>query len=451
MSKNNLLTVLILAGLVLGVLVGQFVLYDPIPDHRIDDAHWTKQMGDLVLIRPLTLMIIPLILVSVVSGVTRIGDPSKLGVVGGATVTYYLATMFAAVILGAILVTTIRPGAGLPPDTVAALKAEGVERYAGSETVRAAAETAQSTTLGEAWLNILRQMVPSNIVEEMANTRALGVIVFAVLIGLAIAAGGERTRQAAAFFDAMFEAMMLLVRWIIWLTPIGVFMLAAWTVGKIGLGELLAPLGRYMLVVLVGLAIHGFITLPAVLYVFTRVNPYRFMWRMRRALMTAFGTDSSSATLPVTIDNAEREGECSRRASNFVLPLGATVNMDGTALYEAVAVVFLFQLYGVTLSLDELVIVVITATLAAIGAAGIPSAGLVTMVIVIAAVNGSLAATGGASAPQLPIAAIGIILGVDRILDMCRTTINVWGDAVGAKIITRLAPDEADDRGKAMA
>ncbi len=190
-----------------------------------------------------------------------------------------------------------------------------------------------------------------------------------------------------------------------------------------------------------GLFLHGAIVLPAVLLLFTRRNPFRYMWQMRRALMTAFGTDSSAATLPVTIESAEGEGGCSRKAAHFVLPLGATVNMDGTALYEAVAVVFLFQLYGIDLSFGELVIVVITATLAAIGAAGIPSAGTVTMIIVITAVNTVLRGQGVAESELLPIAAIGVILGVDRIVDMCRTTVNVWGDAVGAKIITKLAPD----------
>jgi Na+/H+-dicarboxylate symporter len=165
---------------------------------------------------------------------------------------------------------------------------------------------------------------------------------------------------------------------------------------------------------------------------------------MRKALLTAFGTDSSSATLPVTIETAIDEGGCSKRSSNFVLPLGATVNMDGTALYEAVAVVFMFQLWGIELGVGELVIVVVTATLAAVGAAGIPSAGLVTMVIVVTAVNTSLA---GRGIQPLPLEAIGVIIGVDRILDMCRTTVNVWGDAVGARIITRLAPDDDDPGG----
>jgi Na+/H+-dicarboxylate symporter len=284
----------------------------------------------------------------------------------------------------------------------------------------------------------LYQIVPVNIFQDMVNGQPLGIIAFAIAFGLAITAGGDKTKAARDICNACFEGLMILVRWVIWLTPIGVFFLVAWTVGKIGFASIKGPLGWYMATVLIGLAVHGFVILPLVLYVFSGKNPYQFMWQMKRALMTAIGTDSSSATLPVTIDAAENEGECSKRAANFVLPLGATVNMDGTALYEAVAVVFLFQLFGIDLDISQLAVVVITATLAAIGAAGIPSAGLVTMVIVITAVNMNL--TGSADGP-LPIAAIGIIIGVDRILDMCRTAVNVWGDAVGAKIITRIAPD----------
>jgi Na+/H+-dicarboxylate symporter len=231
---------------------------------------------------------------------------------------------------------------------------------------------------------------------------------------------------------------MKLVEWILWLAPVGVFCLVAWSVARIGSVALLGPLSQYMGTVFVGLLVHGLITLPLVLWAFTRVNPFWYMARMKLALMTAFGTDSSSATLPVTMETAETEGGVSKKASGFVLPLGATINMDGTALYEAVAVVFLFQAFGIDLTGIELIIIVITATLAAIGAAGIPSAGLVTMVIVVEAVNTSL----GNTVPHLPLAAVGIILGVDRILDMCRTTVNVWGDAVGAKIISGIMPDE---------
>ena len=424
---TNLLTVLILLGLVAGALFGEFMLFNPeLGTQRLD---WLEEVGNIVLIRPLKLLIVPLILFSVISGITRIGDPAKLGLVGISTLVYYLATMFMAVSLGAFLVTWIEPG--ILPEAIK-------QTLIGSGDIPAAIESAPST-LGSAWMNILYQIIPDNIFEDMVKVRPLGIIVFAIAFGLAITAGGDKTKAARDICNATFEGLMILVRWIIWLTPIGVFFLVAWTVGKIGFESIKGPLGWYMTTVLVGLAIHGFLILPLVLWIFSSKNPYRFMWQMKRALMTAIGTDSSSATLPVTIDTAESEGECSKRAANFVLPLGATINMDGTALYEAVAVVFLFQFYGIELEFSQLIIVVITATLAAIGAAGIPSAGLVTMVIVISAVNMNL--TGSPDGP-LPIAAIGLIIGVDRILDMCRTAVNVWGDAVGAKIITRLTPDE---------
>jgi len=428
--STNVLTILILVGLVAGAIVGEYMLFNPELDvSRLD---WLKEVGNIVLIRPLKLLIVPLILFSVISGITRIGDPAKLGLVGISTLVYYLATMFMAVSLGALLVTWIEPG--ILPEAVK-------QTLISSGDIPAAIANAPNT-LGSAWMNILYQIVPVNIFEDMVKVRPLGIIMFAIAFGLAITAGGEKTKAARDICNATFEGLMILVRWIIWLTPIGVFFLVAWTVGKIGFDSIKGPLGWYMITVLVGLGIHGFLVLPLVLWLFSgnrKGNPYQFMWRMKRALMTAIGTDSSSATLPVTIDTAEGEGECSKRAANFVLPLGATINMDGTALYEAVAVVFLFQFYGIELEFSQLLIVVITATLAAIGAAGIPSAGLVTMVIVISAVNMNL--TGSPDGP-LPLAAIGLIIGVDRILDMCRTAVNVWGDAVGAKIITRIAPDD---------
>ncbi len=447
MAKGNWLTLLIVLGLVAGVLVGQFLLFDP--DQPAGDT--LRQLGNLILIRPLMLLIGPLILVSVVVGVTSIGDPSRLGLVGGATIVYYIVTMLLAVVLGTAMVSSFEPGAGLDPAHAQALRADGQSQFeAMDEAQRAAMEAANESGLTGAWLNIVRQVVPDNVVADMAANppRALGIIVFALLLGLALAAGGEKTRPAVQFFDAIFQALMRLVRWIIWLTPIGVFCLVAHSVGSVGLEKLIGPISKYLVVVLLGLAIHMLIVLPIVLLVLARSNPYKFLWQMRRALLTAFGTSSSSATLPVTIETAVTEGGCSKRATNFVVPLGATVNMDGTALYEAVAVVFLFQLYGIDLSFGELLIVVITATLAAIGAAGIPSAGLVTMVIVVTAVNTSLR---GRGVEELPMSAIGVVIAVDRIVDMCRTMVNVWGDAVGAKIITRIAPDTEEEREKALA
>lgn len=445
MKRGNLLTGLILFGLIAGVGVGELLFYLDVDDASLA---FFKTAGDMILIRPLMLLIIPLILVSVIVGVTSLGDPSKLGLIGGSTILYYMVTMLLAVILGATLVTVFQPGVGLPPEMVENLRMEGEQQLEQHAEIRDRMVEAEDMGLGGVWVNILEQLIPTNIVHEMSATRPLGVIVFALLFGLALAATGEKARPVIQFFEGAFAGIMTLVLWVIWLTPIGVFLLVAWTVGTIGLAELVGPLSKYMILVIVGLLIHGAIVLPAILYMLTRQNPYRFMWQMRKALMTAFGTDSSSATLPVTIQSAEMEGGCSKRSANFVLPLGATINMDGTALYEAVAVVFLFQLFGIDLTFVELIIVVVTATLAAVGAAGIPSAGLVTMVIVVTAVNTSLAAR--PDSPYLPMAAVGIILGVDRILDMCRTTVNVWGDAVGAKIMTRLAPDVEEDLEKAL-
>lgn len=439
MRTGTLITTLILIGLVVGAIVGQMIHVGLGPDESVNPI-W-MDLGNIVLIRPLKLMIMPLVFLSVIVGVTSIGDPSKLGIVGGSTILYYLVTMLMAVILGAVLVTSIAPGDNLNDTQRVELLEEGAREYEEDNKIRGAATEADERGLGGAWMNILEQMIPTNVFRELAENRPLGVIVFALLLGLALAATGELALPAIQFFEALFKGMMTLVLWVLWLTPVGVFLLVTGTVGRIGLESLIGPLSGYMGTVLLGLAIHGLIALPIMLWILGRTNPYRFMWRMRKALMTAFGTDSSSATLPVTIETALNEGGCSKRASNFVLPLGSTVNMDGTALYEAVAVVFLFQLYGIQLEFSELIIVVITATLAAVGAAGIPSAGLVTMVIVIGAVNTSLA---GRGVPQLPVAAIGVILGVDRILDMCRTTVNVWGDATAAKIITRVAPDDPD-------
>jgi Na+/H+-dicarboxylate symporter len=229
--------------------------------------------------------------------------------------------------------------------------------------------------------------------------------------------------------------MMKMIELVLWISPLGVFCLLAWTVARIGLGVFAESIGSYMLTVILGLSFHACVVLPFLLYFFARVNPFHFFLKMKTALLMAFSTSSSVATLPVSIDCATNEGGVSKRVAGLVLPLGATINMDGTALYEAVAVVFLAQASGIDLSFVQLAIIALTATLAAIGAAGIPSAGLVTMFIVVDAVNHSLAAA-GPGAQLIPVAAIGLIIGVDRLLDMFRTAVNVWGDAIGARLVT---------------
>jgi Na+/H+-dicarboxylate symporter len=390
--------------------------------------------GDLMLVRPLMMLVLPLIFTSVVAGITSLGDPSRLGRLGLATSGYFLGTMLVAAALGATLVTAVGPGLGLEPEAVSALKASGIERFEAAPRLAAAAE-AGGQGLGAAWLQIARQMLPANPFAAMAEGQPLGMITFALVLGVAMALCGEACDPAMRVLNGLNEALLRAVGWVMWIVPVGAFLLVASSVGRIGLRELLGPLGMYMAVVIGGLVVHMFVILPAFQFVLGGGNPFRFMWRMREALATAFATASSSATLPVTIRVCETEGGCSKRATRFCAPLGATLNMDGTALYEAVAVVFLFQLYGVQLSFGELAVVVATATLAAVGAAGIPSAGLVTMVIVITAVNSSL------GSEKLPVGAMGIVIGVDRLLDMCRTTVNVWGDMGAARVMTRIAPD----------
>ena len=434
-QSTNLLTVFVLVALVLGAIIGQFVLYDASAsaDKVADTVAPWKTAGDLVFIRPLTLLIIPLVFTSVFTGITSIGDPKKLGVIGGATLVFYVTTMIFAVVIGVTLASVFVPGAGIDQQVLDQALSAGV----GTVTEKAPA-VAEGAGLGSAWLGILEQMIPQNIVAAAASGTALSVITATIFLSVGVIAVGERAAPLKAAVEGLHEVLMTLVGWILWLMPIGVFFLVAWAVGGIGLQLLAGTIGKYVLVVLFGLALHAFVVLPAVLWLLTRSNPYRYLWSMRPALLTAFSTSSSMATLPVTIETAAESG-CSRRAAGIVLPLGATVNMDGTALYQGITVIFLFQAFGYDLHLAQYLVIVLTATLAAVGAAGVPGGGLATILIIINAVNITMA--GQPEFSPLPLAAIGLYLPVDRFLDMCRTTVNVWGDSVGARVISKLAPD----------
>lgn len=433
MKRHTIITVSIFAGLVIGTVVGEFLYRRHGGQVPVGWLEGFSFVGNTFFMGLLKMVLVPLIATSVIAGVASIGDPTRLGFIGMSTVVYYFATMLMAVVIGVVLVTSLSPGRGIDVD----FRDDQVNQFeASGSTAQERVAGASGKGLWGAVQNITSQLIPSNPIGAAAQGKMLPVISFSLLLGIVLTVIGPRGQPVLRVIEGIFAAIMKLVEWILYLAPIGVLSLVAWTVARIGIANLAGPLLKYILTVLIGLALHGFIVLPVVLLMFGRTNPYRYMWQMKDALMTAFGTDSSSATLPVTIETAQREGGVSKKSAEFVLPLGATVNMDGTALYEAVAVVFLFQCFGIELGMTELLIIVFTATLAAVGAAGIPSAGLVTMVIVVEAVNGSL---GGDK--WLPLAAIGIILGIDRILDMCRTTVNVWGDAVGAKIITKIAPD----------
>ena len=394
-SKNRLLFAIIL-GVVLGGVVGSLW-----PQVGIK----FELLGKLFL-DALKMIVLPLIIVSVTLSIMKVGN---LGSLGLKTLIYYTATTAIAVFIGIVVVTTIHPGDGLMtvsgniPDIIKGKENMGV-------------------------IDILTSIISPNLFSSAANYQILPLIVASVLFGIAFGKLGKESEIILNFFTAIDKAIMMIVHWIITLTPIGIFGLIAYRISAAGGGSqlwhLISEISKYFFTVIIGLCIHGFIILPAILYFLTKRNPLKYLRHMSEALITAFSTASSAATLPLTITNV-KEAKVSDKVGRFVLPLGATINMDGTALYEAVAVIFIAQSYGIDLAGTELVIVFITATLAAIGAASIPQAGLVTMVIVLQSVG-------------LPMEGIGLILAVDWLLDRFRTTINVWGDSIGAAVIDNL-------------
>ncbi len=379
-------------------------------------AELIRFCGD-VFLRMLFLIVVPLVVTSMICGITSLGDIRRMGKVGGWTLVYYFSTGAVAVLLGIVLVSTIRPGLGTD-DTFAYL----------SDSVQAR----QETTVADTLLEVVRGrpgeagsgMIPRNIFKAASDGNVLALILFSLVFGAVLSTLGERGRPAIEFFRAANAAVMKIVHLIIFLTPLGVFGLITTRIVDTGgatafTGEL-SRLGWFVVTVTLGLAIH-LVMLCTVLAVFARRNPLAYLYQMARALLTALSTDSSSATLPVTLECCEQAG-VSEQSAGFVLPLGATINMDGTALYEATAAIFIAQSVGIPLSGAALVIVFLTATLAAVGAPGIPEAGLVTLLIVLAAVD-------------LPATGIGTILAIDWFLDRERTMINVFGDSVGAAII----------------
>ncbi len=399
-QRTHFLLWAILVGAVAGVVCGWF--FGP----AMSAVQW---IGTFFL-NALKMCLIPLITAAVITGVCGIGRSGRVGKVGLAAVVYYTCTTGLAVAMGLLLVNLIEPGSGITTDAAAAAP-------------EAAVEKAESGVSG-----IFLQMVSPSLVQAAAGNQLLPIILFSLLFALALLRIGEGARNTIDFFEGLNAAMMKLVMWIMYLAPVGIFSLIAARLGQAGgsagiLQELHA-IGWYAATVALGLGIH-FLLLLGVLQVLAR-RGWDYLKQMGEALITAFGTASSSATLPLTIRCATQAGVDSRSV-RFVLPLGATMNMDGTALYEAVAAVFIAQAYGIELSTADQFVIFITATLAAVGAAGIPQAGLVTMVIVLTAVN-------------LPLEGIGLLLAIDWFLDRLRTTVNVWGDSVGAAAIQRYLP-----------
>lgn len=371
--------------------------------NQVDYVTW---MGD-VFLRALRMIIIPLIFASIVSGVTGIGSSENLGRMSLKTISYYLLTSLFAIVTGLVMVNLIKPGVGADLGL--------------SMVVMELDVTADS--FGQTLIKI----IPTNIIDAMAKGDLPAIIFFAIFFGFFTTKVNARySAPIIDFFNAVFEVMMSITMFVIKFTPLGVFAIVAGLIAEQS-GNLLmvfGSLGIYMLTVIGALAIHAFITLPVLLKFLGRANPVKHARGMSVPLLTAFSTSSSSATLPLTMEAVEFKSGVSNKTTSFVLPLGATINMDGTALYQCVAVLFIAQAYGIEMGILQQIIIVITALLASIGAAGIPMAGLVIMTIILTAVG-------------LPLEGIGLILAVDRILDMFRTAVNVWSDSCGAVIIAK--------------
>lgn len=380
------------------------ILYGVVFPEYVSYVSW---MGDLFL-RALKMIIVPLIFTSIVTGVANIGNAENLGRLGLKTFSYYLLTTTFAILTGLVFVNIFQPGVGA--DLGFSQQVEGLS-------------TAKES-FGDTILNI----IPTNIFEAFAGGKILGIIFFAILFGYFLTQINAKPRkQLLKLFNGLFDVIMKITMFVIKFTPLGILGIVAKVVAEQASDTqaLLAVggrLGLYMVTVILSLGVHAIVTLPLIIKFIGKANPIKHLKAMRAPLLTAFSTSSSSATLPLTMEAVEHNSGVSNKVTSFVLPLGATVNMDGTALYECVAAMFIAQAYGVEMGPLQQIIVVITALLASIGAAGIPMAGLVMITIILSAIG-------------LPLEGIGLILAVDRILDMLRTTTNVWSDSCGAVVI----------------
>ena len=422
------------------------------------------EMGGEIFLRLLTMVVVPLVMASVMSGILGLGDVRKLGRPGAAAVGYYLSTTILAVTVGVIMVNLIRPGVGFEPPqheqaavevADGALVLDGEMRDSSANPrqgdprdwvevtiegepyfVPAYEGVKTEPNIGTIFQGLVLMLFSDNLLHSMVDMQLLPLIVFSIIFAGMLTTMGERGKTLTTLLVSINEALLSFVMLLMKFAPLGIFCLVTSRFGEaFAAGEFVTQLKQlswYVATVLGGLGIHFFLVLPGLLWFFTKRNPYRFIRQMSDALLTAFSTASSSATLPVTMECAETKAGVSKQSTEFVLPLGATINMDGTALYEAAAAIFIAQIYaGVNpdfeFGLVQQVVIAVTATLAAIGAAGIPEAGLVTMLIVLNAVG-------------LPIEYLPLILPVDWFLDRFRTATNAFGDSVGSAIVDRTFP-----------
>ncbi|MCP2033888.1 Na+/H+-dicarboxylate symporter [Planomicrobium sp. HSC-17F08] len=394
--KKNSLTVKVLSGLVLGAIVGLLInLFAPGAFENLN-TYLFVPLGQIFL-SLIKMLVVPLVLFSIILGTTGLGDPAKLGRIGFKTIAYFLVTTTIAILIGLGLAAVIKPG------------------LAGDfDLENASFEVEEAPAVAETLLNI----IPANPLAAMTEGNMLQIIVFAVFVGLALTALGEKTRGVVKLIEQGNEIMMYLVGLVMKFAPYGTFGLIATAVGSQGFSAMKA-MGSYMIVILAALLLHAAFTYGGTVAFLAKKNPIWFFKKFAPAMTVAFSTSSSTATLPVSMEVAQKDLGVPKSISSFVQPLGATINMDGTAIMQGVATMFIAQAYGVDLTAIELATVVLTAVLASIGTAGVPGVGLIMLAMVLGSVN-------------LPVAGIGLVIGIDRLLDMTRTAINISGDAACA-------------------
>ncbi|XP_043480010.1 excitatory amino acid transporter 3-like [Leptopilina heterotoma] len=458
-SKHGL-TLFTVIGVFFGVALGLILRKSGKEGWSPREIMYVEFPGHMFL-RMLKGLILPLIVSSIISAIGNL-DLSLSGKIGKRSIYYYSATTITAVILGIILVLTIRPGDFKHTKCVrtngellnSSLTIDEECKFFKSKKL----DVSHNVTTVDTILDLIRNIFPTNLVEACiqqdrtelkypsdknvssiydwdistgvsTNTNTLGLVIFSIIFGITVAKMGEPGKPLLHFFNALSEAMMVITNWVIWLSPVGVmFLVTAKLIEIDDISQIVGQLGLYFLTVLLGLTIHGFGTLSVIFFVCTRELPFKYLRKMGQVIVTAFGTASSSATLPITLQCLDKMG-AEPRITKFVVPIGATINMDGTALYEAVAAIFIAQVRERSLSFGNVIAISITATAASIGAAGIPQAGLVTMVMVLDTVG-------------LPADDVTLILAVDWLLDRFRTTINVVCDALGALIIEKMSKQD---------
>ncbi len=407
--KKMTLTTKILISLVTGIIAGLllFSLKD-IPFVEDYIIGFFLKLGGSVFIRAIKMLVVPLVFISLTVGSSAMGDVRKLGRIGIKTLSFYLFTTAIAITIALLLANIVNPGSGLIIDNMA--------------------KVGTSTSQPKPFVDVLINIIPSNPISAMANGNMLQIIAFALLTGAGITILGDKVSKVKDLFDQANDLILEMVNLVMMMAPLGVFCLIATTFASLGYTAML-PLLKYILTTLAALLIHVLITYQGLLVGIVKMNPIVFIKKFFPAISVAFSTSSSGATIPVTLETVQEEFGVSKSTSSFTIPLGASINMDGTAIMQGVAVVFIASVYGVNLSMGDYITVILTATLASIGTAGVPGAGAIMLSMVLAQVG-------------LPIEGIALIMGVDRIIDMNRTAVNVAGDAVCTLIIAKTEGEE---------